>query len=121
MYKQQLTHVGYSPTYPYVTSNNPPSNDIINTTPLQQFLYVNSNNNNNGSNPYLNPNPNSAPNFNSTLLNPGNINNNAIRYNSNYLILSISNHMSMIRDHMLKMNQHYFEMEQIIDYLKNQN
>src|SRR4051812_11910234 len=53
------------------------------------------------------------------LLNPGNIINN--NNNNNTLILSISYHMSMIKDYMSRVNQHYAELEQIVNYLKNQN
>nr|CAG8592608.1 7661_t:CDS:1 [Entrophospora candida] len=89
----------------------------------QQFLYVNNNNNsNNDGSPSLNP----TLNFNANLTNINNIPlsnsiNDGTKYDNNSLILSISHRMSLIKDYSMKINQCHFEMEQIINYLKNQN
>nr|CAG8491998.1 3727_t:CDS:2 [Entrophospora candida] len=118
---QQSSEIHYSSNHhPFETNNLPflngdyidVSNNNIMTSSQQPLLFS----------PSLNP----TLNFNANLTNINNIPlsnsiNDGIKYDNNSLILSISHRMSLIKDYSMKINQCHFEMEQIINYLKNQN
>ncbi|CAJ0908018.1 1312_t:CDS:2 [Entrophospora sp. SA101] len=118
---QQSSEIHYSSNHHQFETNNLPflngdyidvSNNNIMTSSQQPLLFS----------PSLNP----TLNFNANLANINNIPlsnsiNGGIKYDNNSLILSISHRMSLIKDYRMKINQCHFEMEQIINYLKNQN
>jgi len=92
------------------SSNNSQPSQPINNDSNRYDLSSNCNFNNNHD---LNLN---IPSLNS--LNCGNVHHNIRNKNGDDPLVTVSRHMLMIKDYMVKIEQHYFEMEQILNGLR---
>nr|CAG8582420.1 5155_t:CDS:2 [Entrophospora candida] len=79
----------------------------------RQLVYVNSNSNTSSS-----PSINNDISFNDRDLNLNASSFNSRNYNEDPLIAAISHHMLVIKDYMMKINQHHVEVEQMINMLR---
>nr|CAG8642882.1 4604_t:CDS:1 [Entrophospora candida] len=82
----------------------------------RQIVYVNSN-----SNTLSSPSINNDISFNNRDLNLNVSSFNSRNYNEDPLVAAISHHMLVIKDYMMKINQHHVEVEQMINMLRRRD
>ncbi|CAJ0845900.1 13800_t:CDS:2 [Entrophospora sp. SA101] len=99
----------------YVKSNSININNDINFNHLDLNLNVSSfNSRKNNEDPFITTNNNRDLNLNVTLFNS--------RDENEYpLITAITDHMLIIKDYRMKINQHHFELEQIVGILRRRD
>nr|CAG8521189.1 7437_t:CDS:1 [Entrophospora candida] len=121
-FDNSLSIIATSPPFQKVTSINN-NNDMLSAQSLpqqpHQLVYVKGSSHTSSSPSTNNDISNNCHQYNRDLnlnvstLNCGN--------NNEDLFAAISYHMSMIKDHRMKISQHHFELEQIINMLRHRN